>query len=156
MDFVRRARALFVAFNNEIEEHRVELAQLYPHEACIMSCRTLAIFGLPTFSFAVHNAYLVATHDVRKNSLLAAASLIRVILALPRPYLWWRMHELFKQVGACVEIWTLMLCSQSIRRHASSRRAEQSLSLTSKRPSTRFLRCPLLRAALRLLGFGDR
>jgi hypothetical protein len=88
----------FVALDNEIQEQRIELAQLYPHEACIMSCRTLACWGLPTLSFAAHNAYLLATHDLSNSKILAATSFVRVVLAVPRPYYWWKMHTLFKQV----------------------------------------------------------
>ena len=83
--------------NDEI----AELFLLFPHEAGIILLKTLEIGALSSCCMVLHCVYVLIRHFPAQprsllDTLLLLAGALRVLLFLPRPHFWLRMHAQYR------------------------------------------------------------
>eukprot|EP00931_Biecheleriopsis_adriatica_P030386 TRINITY_DN17913_c0_g1_i2.p1 TRINITY_DN17913_c0_g1~~TRINITY_DN17913_c0_g1_i2.p1 ORF type:complete len:232 (-),score=10.42 TRINITY_DN17913_c0_g1_i2:67-762(-) len=81
----------------EAQEHWVAI---FPHEAAMISKRTLEFGSCVTTSFILHNTYLVWNTTVQTASCdqwLYVLCCTRIVCFLPRPRIWLQKHRSFRE-----------------------------------------------------------
>ena len=97
--FEREIRPILNEFNEAMEdmnEHGDEMQQEYAREFCLIGSRTLLIFGPPSLAHCAYTAYIIAALATYDDIMVAAFASVRVLLALPKPWLWYHMRAVFK------------------------------------------------------------